>query len=595
MFKLLRFLKPYWKEVILLTVAIGVQSWCTLLLPAKMATIVNDGIAGGNESVIWNVGGEMLIFTLISAIGALISGYFSAKVGSAFSRDLRAAIYSKILTFSTSEIDRFSTASLITRTTNDVSQIENTVTMMLSMMLRAPMMATIAIVQAVATAPDMSWILILAVVTMFVSVGIVMSLAIPKFKIFQNLIDRLTLLTRENLTGLRVIRAFNNEKLETKKFSGANEKITKVNLFISRVMGLESPLMTLVFNGTTVLCVWIGVKLMEQDFSYLGNMIAFVQYASQVIMSFLFLTIFFVMLPRATVSGKRINEVLGVRPKVHWLEKTKGTPSEVPSVEFSHVSFAYDGAETNVLSDVSFKAKSGETTAFVGSTGSGKSTLISLIPRFYDTSAGEIKVDGIDVKDYAEDDLMSKIGFTAQKGRLFHGTVKSNISFGNLNATPAELKEAADVSQSSEFIGKLEKGLDSFISQGGTNVSGGQKQRLSIARTLAKHPEIYIFDDSFSALDMKTDAKLREELKAVTKNAVVLIVAQRISTIKNADQIIVLDNGKIVGRGKHYELLGSSEVYQEITRSQLSEKEFKAEMKHAEKINISKMLEQEVI
>lgn len=618
MFKLLRFLKPYWKEVIVLTLAIGIQSWCTLLLPAKMAAIVNDGIAAGDNAVIWQIGGEMLIFTLISAVCSLISGFLGARIGAFYSRDLRAAIYAKILQFGTTEINRFSTASLITRTTNDVTQVERTVTMLLSMMLRAPMMAVIAIIQAIATAPSMTWIIALAVAVLLFCIITIMAIVIPKFRIFQKLIDRLTLLTRENLTGLRVIRAFNNEGLEQKKFATANQKITKVDLFISRVMSLESPLMTLIFNGTTILCIWIGVNLMQTDFSYLGNMIAFVQYATEVIMSFLFLTMLFVMIPRASVSAKRINEVLTARPKVHWLEKTKraeatavlsnasektaateasakagtlGLISAAPSVEFSHVDFAYDGAEENVLTDIHFKASAGATTAFIGSTGSGKSTLVSLIPRFFDVSAGEIKVDGLNVKDYAEDDLMAKIGFIPQKGRLFHGTVKSNISFGNLNATPAEIAKAADVSQSAEFIKKLDKNYDAFIAQGGSNVSGGQKQRLSIARAIAKHPEIYIFDDSFSALDMKTDAKLRSELKEVTKDAVVMIVAQRISTIKTADQIIVLDRGKIVGRGTHYELLGSSKVYQEIARSQLSDVEFKSEMKKAEKLNISAMLE----
>ncbi|MBR0480624.1 ABC transporter ATP-binding protein [Candidatus Saccharibacteria bacterium] len=597
MFKLLRFLKPYWWQSLILVVAVGVQAWFTLLLPARMAIIVNDGIGAGNESIVWQTGLEMLIYALISAGCALVSSFLSAYVGAYYSRDLCAALYAKILTFSVSEIDRFSTASLITRTTNDVSQVQRTITMMLSMMLRAPMMATIAIIQAVAIAPDMTWIIVLAVSVLLFSIITIMSLVIPKFKIFQKLLDRLTQLTRENLTGLRVICAFNNEQIEEKKFARANHDITKVNLFINRLMSLESPLMTLIFNGTTVLCVWIGVALIEVDLTYLGSMMAFVQYATQVIMSFLFLTMFFVMLPRATVSAKRINEVLNVHPKIHWKSKTakpENYLSSEPSIEFKHVSFAYDGAESNVLSDVSFTAKAGETTAFIGSTGSGKSTLINLIPRFFDVTDGAILVDGIDLRDYAEDELMSKIGYVPQRGKLFRGTVKNNIAFGNLNATPAEVEEAARVSQSAEFIQKLEKNYDYLVSQGGTNVSGGQKQRLSIARALAKHPEIYIFDDSFSALDMKTDAKLREDLKPLTRNAITLIVAQRVSTIKNADQIIVLDQGKVVGKGTHYQLLGASKVYQEITRSQLSDSEFEREMKKAEKINIHTMLEKGV-
>lgn len=594
MFKLLRFLKPYWLQSLILVLAVGAQAWFTLLLPAKMAAIVSDGIGAGNKALIWQTGGEMLIYALISAVCAVLSGFLSARVGAYFSRDLCAAVYAKVLSFSVSEIDRFSTASLITRTTNDISQVQRTVTMMLSMMLRAPMMAIVAIIQAVTIAPELTWIIVLAVIVMLACIITIMSIVIPKFKIFQKLLDQLTLLTRENLTGLRVIRAFNNEEVETRKFAGANDRITKVNLFINRLMSLESPLMVLVFNGSTVLCVWVGVSLLETNLGYLGNMIAFMQYATQVIMSFLFLTMFFIMLPRATVSAKRINEILGTRPKIHWREKTVSTdqPPATPSVEFRHVDFAYSGAEANVLTDVSFTAKAGETTAFIGSTGSGKSTLINLVPRFFDTTAGEVLVDGINVKDYAETDLMSKIGYVPQRGRLFKGTVKSNIAFGNPNATPVEVQAAAEISQSKEFIEKLDKNYNHEIAQGGTNVSGGQKQRLSIARALAKHPEIYIFDDSFSALDMKTDMKLRQALKPVTKNSVVLIVAQRISTIKTADQIIVLDQGKIVGRGSHYELLGSSKVYQEITRSQLSEKEFTSEMKKAEKLNIGKMLKQ---
>ncbi len=591
MFKLLRFLKPYWFQTTILVLAIGAQSWLTLMLPAKMSVIVNQGIGQGNEEIIWQVGLEMLIYTAISAVCALLSSFLSARIGNFFARDLSAAIYAKVLTFSISEIDHFSTASLITRTTNDVSQVQRATSMILSMLLRAPTMAIIAIFQAIATAPDMTWIIVLAVAVLLTCIITIMSLVIPKFKAFQKLLDKLTLLTRENLTGLRVIRAFNNQDYEFKKFSRANRELVGIDLFINRLMSLEAPLMTLIFNGTTILCVWIGVSLLEVDIANLGNMMAFMQYATQVIMSFLFLTMFFIMLPRAAVSARRINEILDVRPKIRWPAKTAtNTITDAPSVEFKHVSFAYDGAESNVLTDINFKAYAGQTTAFIGSTGSGKSTLINLIPRFFDVTEGEILVDGLNVKSYAEKDLIAKIGYVPQRGRLFRGTIKSNISFGNLNATPTELQSAAQISQSSEFIQKLDKKFDSYIAQGGTNVSGGQKQRLSIARALAKHPEIYIFDDSFSALDMKTDAKLREGLKTVTKDAIVLIVAQRISTIKNAEQIIVLDNGKIVGRGTHYELLGSSKVYQEITRSQLSEAEFKSEMKHAEKLNIGSML-----
>lgn len=584
MFKLLKYLKPYWPQVIILLASVAVQTWSTLMLPALMADIVNDAIAVGDTGKIWSIGAQMLGYTLATALGAFLSSLFSARLGTAVARDLRKGVFKKILSFSITEIDKFSTTSLITRTTNDIAQVQQTMIMMLSMMLRVPMMATIAIIQAFATAPSMTWIIALAVVVMLVLVVVIMSIAMPKFKIFQKLVDKLTLLTRENLTGLKVIRAFNNEDLEQRKFETANTEITKTDLFINRIMSLTTPLITIIMNGTSLLCIWIGISLMEQDLRYLGDMMAFMQYALQVVMSFLFMTMLIVILPRANVSAKRINEVLHTRPQVKWAKKTREKPAETPSVEFKHVDFAYGNAEEKVLSDVSFKAEAGETTAFIGSTGSGKSTLINLVPRFYDVTSGAVLISGVDVKDYTASDLMKKIGYVPQRGRLFSGTVRSNIGFGNLDAADAEIKEAASISQSAEFIAKMPEEYSAKISQGGSNVSGGQKQRLSIARAIAKHPEIYIFDDSFSALDMKTDLKLRQELKKVTENTVVLIVAQRISTIRDADQIVVLDRGKVVGKGKHLELLRDCKVYQEITKSQLSEEEFTKELEAAARL-----------
>ena len=581
MLKLLRFLKPYWWQTILLLVSVAGQAWCSLQLPALMANIVNDGIVAGNSDITLSIGLEMLAYTVATVICAIITHFFSARVGAAFSRDLREDFYKKVISFSVTEIDKFSTASLITRTTNDISQVQQAIMLMLTMMLRAPMMGIGAVVQAFRTAPDMTWILALGVgLIIFFSV-IILSLAIPKFKIFQTLIDKITLLARENLTGLRVIRAFNKESHEQKKFEKANDELTENTIFLNKVMAFQDPLISLVFNGVTILIIWVGINHLESDLSYLGNMMAFVQYATHVLLSFLLLTMLFVILPRASVSANRLNEVFATKNKVTWRKKTEGVANVAPSVEFKKVSFAYPGADENVLTNISFKAKAGETTAFIGSTGSGKSTLISLIPRFHEVTSGEILVDGLNVKDFASEDLMRRIGYVPQRGVLFSGNVKSNIAFGSPTATEEEIKSAAKIAQAEEFIKKLDGAFSAHIAQGGTNVSGGQKQRLSIARAVAKKPEIFIFDDSFSALDMKTDKKLREALKPETKNSVVLIVAQRINTIKDADQIIVLDEGKIVGKGDHRSLLKTCKVYREIVKSQFSEAEYKKELSYA--------------
>lgn len=581
MLKLLRFLKPYWWQTVLLLISVALQVWCSLQLPALMANIVNDGIIGQNPDLTLQIGFQMLGYTLASIALAVVTHYFSARVGAAFSRDLREAFYKKVISFSISEIDQFSTASLLTRTTNDIAQVQQAIMLMLSMMLRAPLMGLVAIIQAFRTAPDMTWILALGVGLIFFFSVIILSLAVPKFKIFQTLIDRLTLLARENLTGLRVIRAFNKESYEQKKFETANSDLTKNTLFLNKVMSFQDPLISLVFNTVTILIIWVGLHHLESDITYLGDMLAFVQYATHVLISFLLLTMLFVVLPRASVSAHRLNEVFATKNKITWPAQTSGTPNVAPSVEFKHVSFAYTGAGENVLSDISFLARAGETTAFIGSTGSGKSTLVSLVPRFYEATEGTVLVDGLNVKNYAIRDLMQRIGYVPQKGVLFAGDVSSNITFGNAFASAAEVAAAAKISQSKAFIEKLDKSYLAHIAQGGSNVSGGQKQRLSIARTIAKKPEIYIFDDSFSALDLKTDQKLRAALKPVTKDSVVLVVAQRVSTIKDADQIIVLDNGKIAGKGKHKQLLKSCPLYRDIVKSQLSEAEYKKEVAHA--------------
>ena len=583
MFKLFRFLKPYWLSVLALLLATGVQVYTTLRLPALMADIINDGIVVGNTDKIASVGVQMILLALVSAVGAFVSSYFSALVGTNFSRDLREEVFKKVISYNLMDMKDFSTASLITRTTNDISQVQQVITMMLSMLVRAPMFCIISLVMAIQTAPDMSWIIVVGIVAIIAMVVLIMVLVIPKFKIFQKMIDKVTLLTRENLTGLRVIRAFNNEKLERRKFTKTNDELTRLLIYVDKIIELQNPFINIIFNGMTLLCSWIGISLLMKDFAYLGNMSAFAQYVTHVMMSFLMLSILLVMLPRANVSAGRINEVLRTKLSIRFPEKTKGTPDRIPSVEFKNVCFNYSEADEKVLNNVSFRAEAGETTAFIGSTGSGKSTLINLVPRFYEATSGEILVDGISVKDYSQDDLMKRIGFVPQKGVLFSGTIKSNIKFGAPDATDEQVRRSAEIAQAKGFIEKMPEKYHSHIAQGGTNVSGGQKQRLSIARAICKNPEIYIFDDAFSALDMKTDAKLREALKPVTADAVVLIVAQRISTIKDADQIVVLDDGKVVGKGKHLELLISSSIYRDIVKSQLSDKEFEKEMKVAEK------------
>ncbi|MBQ3473916.1 ABC transporter ATP-binding protein [Candidatus Saccharibacteria bacterium] len=582
MLKLFRFLKPYWWQALILILSIAVQVWTTLRLPALMANIINVGIVPGDTHYIWITGLKMIGLAAISAACAFISSYFSARIGANFSRDVRAAIFTKILNFTLADQKDFSTASLLTRTTNDVNQVQGAVMMILSMMLRAPLFCIISIIMAIQTAPDMSWIILIGVVAILGTIIVIMSLVIPKFKIFQVLIDKITLITRENLTGLRVIRAFNNEGLEKKKFIKTNDKLTNLLIYIDKILELQNPLINIIFNGTTLLCSWIGISLLSKDYAYLGNMSAFAQYVTHVMLSFLMLSMLFVVLPRANVSAHRINEVLKKPTKINWKEKTSKMPEKTPSVEFKNVDFSYADAVEKILDNVSFKAVAGETTAFVGSTGSGKSTLINLVPRFYEATSGEVLVNGVSIKGYEKTDLMKRIGFVPQRGILFSGTIASNIKFGAPNATNEQMKKAAEIAQAKNFIERLPDKYNSHIAQGGTNVSGGQKQRLSIARAICKEPDIFVFDDSFSALDMKTDLKLREALKEITKESVVLIVAQRISTIKDADQIVVLDNGKVVGKGKHLELLKKCKVYQEIVKSQLSEKEYATELRLAE-------------
>ena len=578
MFKLFRYLKPYWWQVAILLAATAAQVYTTLQLPALMADIINNGIVPGDIDRIWQDGWWMLGLAAISAGCAFLTSYLSAKVGAFLSRDIRADVFQRILNFSMADTKNFSTASLITRTTNDVNQIQMIITMMLSILLRAPLFCILGLVMAIQTAPEMSWIIAISIVAVIISVVVIMSLVGPKFKTFQKLIDKITLITRENLTGLKVIRAFNNEKVEKRKFVRTNDELTRLLIYVDRILELQNPLINIIFNGTTLLCSWVGISLLSQNFAYLGNMTAFAEYVTFVMMAFLMLSLFFIMIPRANVSAGRINEILKTKDKIHFVNKTRGIADKRPSVEFKNVDFYYPDAVDKILSNISFRAEAGKTTAFIGSTGSGKSTLINLVPRFYEASSGEILIDGLNIRDFSKTDLMSRIGLVPQRGILFSGTVSSNIKFGAPNATTAQIKKAAEIAQADKFIEKLPGGYSAHISQGGTNVSGGQKQRLSIARAICKNPDIFVFDDAFSALDMKTDAKLREALKPVTKDAVVLIVAQRVSTIKDADQIVVLDKGKMVGKGTHKELLKNCKIYQSIVKSQLSDEEWRKEM-----------------
>ena len=585
MLKSIKYLKPYFWQCLLIVLGVALQVYTALELPALSSDIMNKGVAESNMSFIFQTGLFMLGITALGSLGSIISSYFSAKVSSRVSMDMRKDIFAKVMSLSFTDVEKFSTASLITRTTADIWTVQRTLIMSLTMMVRVPFMAIGAIIQAFRTAPNMTWIIAVSVAILFIQAAILISLAIPKFKVYQKILDKINSITRENLTGIKVIRALNKQKYEENKFERSNEKLKTTDIYISKVMAFQQPVVNLVFNLSAVLIIFIGVSNLHTDISYLGRMIAFSQYSAQVLMSFLFLTFLFVMIPRGNVSSKRISEVIETKSQITFKVQMTETPSEVPSVEFKHVTFSYGKKSEAIIEDISFVAKAGQTTAFIGSTGSGKSTLINLVPRFFDATEGEVLINNLNIKEYTENALMDKIGYVPQRGYLFTGTVRSNILYGVENLKKSELdarmRHAAKIAQAEEFVTKLKDQYDAPISQGGTNVSGGQRQRLAIARALAKQPEILIFDDAFSALDMKTDKKLREDLKSEIQDTVVLIVAQRISTIKEAEQIIVLDQGKMVGKGTHLELLKKCKVYQEIAKSQFSEEEFADEMRQA--------------
>lgn len=525
----------------------------------------------------------MTALAFLGMLASVLVGFLASRVAASAGKDLRSNVFRKVVGFSNNEFDHFSTASLITRSTNDIQQIQLLLVMLLRVVLYAPIMAVGGIYKVFQTNVSMSWIIGLAVFLIGLVVLTLFVVAMPKFKIMQKLVDKLNLVTREILTGLQVIRAFSTEKHEEERFDKANRDLTRTNLFVNRAMTFMMPVMMVIMNAISVLIVWVGANGINDGQMQVGDMMAFIQYTMQIIMSFLMICMISIMLPRAAVAAERVDEVLTSEALIRDPKEPKRLPEKTEGIlKFDHVSFRYPGADEEVLQDITFEAKPGETTAIIGSTGSGKSTLVNLIPRFYDVTKGAITLDGIDIRQLQQHELRDKLGYVPQKGVLFSGNIASNIMFGNVEGSETEMKEAAEIAQATEFIEAKHKKYESSISQGGTNVSGGQKQRLSIARAIAKHPDIFIFDDSFSALDYKTDVALRSALKKRTADSTVLIVAQRISTILHAEQIIVLDDGRVAGIGTHSELLRNCEVYRQIAESQLSEAELEAGLREAE-------------
>lgn len=523
---------------------------------------------------ILKMGVFMLLISLLSAVAIVIVGFLSSRTAAGFARDLRGQVFKKVQRFSNTEIDKFSTASLITRTTNDITQLQMLIVIMIRMVFYAPIIGVGGVIRAIGKSASMSWIIALAVALILVLIAVIIVVAVPKFKIIQKLVDRLNLVARENLSGIMVIRAFNTEKFEEKRFDKANSDVTKNNLFVNRLMSVMMPAMTIIMNGVSLLIVWVGAHEIEKSSMQVGDMMAFMQYAIQILIAFMMMSAMFIMVPRASVAAQRVSEILETEEVIKEPKTSKKfDESKKGVVEFRNVSFRYPEAEEDVIKNISFTARPGQTTAIIGATGSGKTTLINLIPRFYDATEGQVLVDGVDVRDVTTHDLREKIGYVPQKAFLFSGTIDSNLRYGKEKASEEEIEKAAEIAQASEFIKEKEEGFKTEVAQGGGNLSGGQKQRLSIARALAKKPDIYIFDDSFSALDFKTDAALRKALKENTASSTVIIVAQRISTIKNAEQIIVLDEGKVVGIGTHDELMKNCETYREIALSQLSKEE----------------------
>ncbi len=573
MARLIKYVEPYIFLVIIALMLLFGQAVCDLALPDFMSDIVNKGITNGDASYIIKLGFKMLGISLISAVFSIAVGFIASKIAAGMSQSIRIDLFEKVEAFSNAEFDKFSTSSLITRTTNDVTQIQTLIVMLIRIIFYAPIMGVGGFVHALANSKSMSWIVALSIISLLGLILTMFSFVMPKFKIVQSLIDKLNLVVRENLDGMLVIRAFNTQKFEENRFNKANKDLTDTNLFINRITSGMMPAMMLIMNLVTVLIVWVGSNQVSAFKMDVGEMMAYMQYVMQIIMAFLMMAMMFIMIPRASVSANRIADVLETEPSVKNNDLNNKLETCTGLIEFKNVYFKYPGAEDNILHNISFTAKPSQITAFIGSTGSGKSSLINLIPRFYDTTNGEVLIDGKNVKDLELHELRNNLGYVPQKGILFSGTINSNIAYGGKNSTEDDILRAAKIAQATEFIDSKPEKLETSIAQGGNNVSGGQKQRLAIARALVKKPQICIFDDSFSALDFKTDAALRKALKEETGSSTVLLVAQRISTIMTADQIIVLDKGHIVGSGTHEELMKSCEVYQEIALSQLSKEE----------------------
>ncbi|MGF9911357.1 ABC transporter ATP-binding protein [Paenibacillus ehimensis] len=573
MLKLFAYLKPYRASIAIVLALIFLQSLSDLYLPTLMADIVDIGVVQGDTPYILRIGGFMLLVAAAGTVCSVAASYYSSKVAAGFGQRLRGSVFEHVENFSLQEFDRIGTASLITRTTNDITQVQQVLTMMLRMMVSAPMLCIGGIVMAVSQDAKLSLVLIVIIPVLVGAIFFIASKGIPLFKAMQTKLDKLNLVLREGLTGIRVIRAFNRAGHEKRRFNEANLDLTGTGLKVNRIMGTMMPVMMLTMNFATIAIIWFGSFRIDSGDMQVGSLMAFLQYAMQIMFSLMMVSMMFVMIPRASVSAARIREVLDMVPTLNDPEQAKDGGTLKGYVEFQEVSFSYPGAEKPAIEGITFTAGPGEVTAIIGGTGAGKSTLISLIPRFYDAAEGRVLVDGTDVREMTQEALRAKIGFVPQKAVLFSGTIRDNIRYGKEDATEEEIRHAADIAQSTEFISVMKDGFDSVIAQGGSNISGGQKQRLSIARALVRRPDIYVFDDSFSALDFKTDAKLRAALREETGEATVIIVAQRVSTVIDADRIVVLDEGRIAGIGRHRELLDTCKVYREIVSSQLSEEE----------------------
>lgn len=572
MIKLLKRLVSYKWAVLMVLLFVFAQSLADLFLPTLLADIIDNGVVTGDTGYIWRMGGIMLGVTGLGALAAVVASFYSSKAAMGFGRDLRRHVFNHVERFSLEEFDRIGTASLITRTTNDITQVQQVIIMMLRMVVSAPIMFVGGLIMAISKDAMLSLVIVAAMPVLVLSIFLIFWKAMPLFKMVQKRLDRLNLVLRENLTGIRVIRAFNREKEEQVRLTEANERLTDVSIKVNQIMAFLMPVMMLVMNLTVVGVIWFGGIRIDNGAMQIGDLMAFIQYVMQIMFALVMASVMFIMVPRASVSANRINELLEMNPSLID-DGTKTADVEKGTLEFDHVTFFYPGAEEPALSNVSFSANPGEVTAVIGGTGSGKSTLVNLIPRFYDVTSGTIRVNGVDVQAVPQEELRSKIGFVPQKALLFTGTIAENIRYGKADATAEEVAHAASIAQANDFIEKMPDRYEALIEQGGSNVSGGQKQRLSIARALVRKPDLYVFDDSFSALDFKTDAALRKALKEETKDATVLIVAQRVSTIMDADRIIVLEEGTVAGIGTHEELFETNAVYQEIVKSQLAEEE----------------------